>query len=262
MEDISEILLPKESPAEFEATRERSLNDAELWRKNRRQEERQEAFDSLRASKELYKATGLSRDKELAVERAIQTAKGQNIDGSQQEAAIKQIKSSVRADKPTPPTANLSPAQKLFSGNKDPKKRKKIQILDQWVEITVEDGKTVTKLVPDNNGLIERGKKMYPPPDLVYRRFNFVHGVPPEYHWTTDDPETRRLGGRGIQRMTVDTWLEVIEKEKDNPDGLIGPTPNGNLPRPKERGGCDCPVCTQNQARLDRLAELEQQKTD
>ena len=97
---------------------------------------------------------------------------------------------------------------------------------------------------------------MWPAPELVYRRFNFVNGIPEEYHWAADDPQKRQYGGAGIQRMTVDTWLETIEHEKNRADGHLGPTPKGigNLPRPKERGGCDCEVCTKNQAILDRRA--------
>jgi hypothetical protein len=37
--------------------------------------------------------------------------------------------------------------------------------------------------------------------------------------------------------MTYETWLAVIEREKDTPGQHAGPTGVGNLPRPKERGG-------------------------
>lgn len=144
-----------------------------------------------------------------------------------------------------------SPAADLFQGQNSPKRMRKIAILEQWVEITVEGGQTVTKLFPPNRGLIEQGKTMDPPPDLVYRRLNFVNGVPKEYHWATHDEQARRYGGAGIQRMTVDRWLEVIEAEKALGHGHIG-TCGGNLPRPKERGGCDCTVCTFNRYLLQQ----------
>jgi hypothetical protein len=54
--------------------------------------------------------------------------------------------------------------------------------------------------------------------------------------------------------MTVDTWLEVIEREAARGMGHVGPTGVGNLPRPKERGGCDCEVCTRNREVLERRA--------
>ncbi|HZQ53193.1 MAG TPA: hypothetical protein VFB14_13405 [Bryobacteraceae bacterium] len=52
-------------------------------------------------------------------------------------------------------------------------------------------------------------------------------------------------GGAGVQRMTPETWIDVIEREKQRGDGHIGPC-SGNLPRPKERGECECPVCAEN----------------
>ena len=37
--------------------------------------------------------------------------------------------------------------------------------------------------------------------------------------------EHRERGGCGLQRMTIDTWLEVIEREKLRKDGHIWPGP-------------------------------------
>jgi hypothetical protein len=148
---------------------------------------------------------------------------------------------------------NKTPAQLLFPGKKSPKKKRTIPILEQWAEVETQDGKTVTTLHPSNDALIAIGQKMLRPPELVYRRLNFPSGVPDEYNWTITDWETKELdpvkkryGGTAIQRMTVDTWLEVIEEEKEDPAGHIGITGVGNMPRPEEHGGCDCPVCTRN----------------
>lgn len=144
----------------------------------------------------------------------------------------------------------LTKAQQIFRGQKQPKKAKKIPVLDQWVEIEIQDGRTVTKLYPSNDELIKAGQKMPATPEIVCRRLHFVHGVPPEYYWTTKDPVARERGGMGLQRMTVDTWLEVIEQEQASGTGHIGPC-GGNLPRPEERGGCDCAVCTHNRRVLE-----------
>jgi hypothetical protein len=141
----------------------------------------------------------------------------------------------------------------IFQGQNAKKNQRKISILDQWVEIRIEDGITTTTLFPSNQDLLERGKEMDPPPDLVYRRLHFPDGVPSEYYWAVEDEELRKRGVFGTQRMTVDTWLRVIACEEAAKDGHIGMTGVGNLPRPKERGGCDCPVCTENQALLDSL---------
>ena len=143
-----------------------------------------------------------------------------------------------------------TPAQQLFRGQKHPKKRQKIAILDQWAEIETVDSKTVTTLYPPNDELIKEGQAMLPPPEMVYRRLHFVGPVPPEYYWTTDDEQKREIGGLGTQRMMVDTWLEAIEREMESGTGHIGPC-GGNLPRPHERGGCDCEVCTHNRALLE-----------
>ncbi len=172
-----------------------------------------------------------------------------------QRQASKKEKAQTKAEAAKPAEAPKTRGAEMFQGQNHPKKMRKIVTMEQWAEITVEDGKTVTQVIPSNAQLIEEGKAMLPPPDLVYRRMNFVDGIPPEYHWATQDEERRRLGMCGLQRMTVDTWLDVIEREEAAGTGHLGPTGVGNLPRPKERGGCDCEVCTGNQAILDRRAE-------
>lgn len=139
----------------------------------------------------------------------------------------------------------------MFQGQNSPKKMRKVTVLDQWVEIWREKGVTYTAVYPSNEQLIEAGKRMDPPPELIYRRFNFVNGVPEEYGWVGADAQTRKYGGVGIQRMTVETWLSLTENEQ--PGTHVGPTLGGNLPRPNERGGCDCPVCTMNGPMLEEL---------
>jgi hypothetical protein len=149
------------------------------------------------------------------------------------------------SSKPAEPTK--SKAELLFQGQLNPKKKKKIVRLEQWVEVRIENGQTVTKLFPSNEKLIKRGQTMWPAPKFVYRRFNFPYGVPEEYAWTCPEGADRNdYAGMGIQRMTVDDWLEMIEEEAERTDGHVGPTLIGNLPRPAEHGECDCPVCTEN----------------
>ncbi len=128
------------------------------------------------------------------------------------------------------------------------KTERKIVTLEQWVQITVHEGQTVTTLYPSNEEMVKRGKEMDPPPDMVYRRLNFVNGVPAEYHWATADAARRQNGGHGIQRMTVEAWVEVIAREKESGAGHVGPC-DQLLPRPKSRGGCECAVCTRSRAR-------------
>ena len=124
---------------------------------------------------------------------------------------------------------------------------RKIVTLEQWVEIAVRDVKTVTLLFPSNEKLIKRAQEMDPQPDMVYRRLNFVNGVPVEYYWATKDAKRRQYGGHCIQRMTVEMWLAAMERERRLGDGHVGCVERC-LPRPKSRGGCECPVCAGNRA--------------
>ena len=128
---------------------------------------------------------------------------------------------------------------------------RKIVTLEQWVEVRVWEGATLTTLYPSNDALRERAQKMDPPPEMVYRRLNFVDGVPIEYYWTTDDPARRGNGGHGIQRMALDTWLETIAHEERLGNGHVVPC-SQPLPRPKSRGGCDCEVCAGIREKLER----------
>lgn len=132
------------------------------------------------------------------------------------------------------------------------KLKSSIVTLEQWAEIEIRDGQTVTTLYPSNAELLKHGKAMDPQPNLAYRRINFLAHVPLEYYWTTSDPMRRRWGGHCIQRMSVETWLKVIVEEESRLGKHLGPC-GGILPRPKERGGCDCPQCS---AATDRLEPI------
>ena len=123
-------------------------------------------------------------------------------------------------------------------------------VLEQWVEIRIRNGKTVTELTPPNDRLRERAERMEEEPELLYRRLNFPEGVPSEYEWTGPDENTRHYGGGGIQRMAYDTWLEVSRKEEKAEGGHIGETGSGSLPRPKEHGECECALCVENERRM------------
>ncbi|HMF75412.1 MAG TPA: hypothetical protein VK604_07085 [Bryobacteraceae bacterium] len=130
------------------------------------------------------------------------------------------------------------------------KNKQRIVTLEQWAEVEICDGRTKTTLYPSNQELAKKGKDMDPQPDMVYRRINFRGSVPIEYYWTTSDPTRRRRGGHCIQRMSVETWLKVSAIEELRTGKHLGPC-GGILPRPPERGGCDCPQCTAATARLE-----------
>ena len=119
-------------------------------------------------------------------------------------------------------------------------------VAEQWVEVRIRSGRTVTELTPTNDQLRKQMEEMDPAAELVYRRFNFPEGVPAEYEWTDPDENMRQYGGGGLQRMTVETWLNLSWREAENGAAHVGMTGVGNLPRPKEHGGCECEVCRQN----------------
>lgn len=153
---------------------------------------------------------------------------------------------------PEPPQSR---AQTLFQGQKHPKNKKKIVRMEQWIEVRIVEGKAVTRLYPSNQDLIARGQRMLPPPEFVYRRINFPDGIPPEYDWVgVIDEDHRQRGGCGIQRMTVNTWLEVIDREAQHAAGHLNPVPN--LPRAND--ACDCPTCRHNSAAFAALEKEAQ----
>jgi hypothetical protein len=58
--------------------------------------------------------------------------------------------------------------------------------------------------------------------------------------------------------MAYETWLEVIEREKEVPGQHAGPTGVGNLPTPKERGG-EVPFAETKEMWVVRKREGEEQ---
>ena len=132
------------------------------------------------------------------------------------------------------------------------KAKQRIITLEQWVEVERREGKTVTTLYPSNADLRKKGREMDPPPTLVYRRINFRSAIPFEYKWTTNDPLRHARGGHCIQRMTLAIWFKISASEEIEPGAHLGPC-GGIMPRPKERGGCDCPQCIAAVERLEGL---------
>ena len=139
---------------------------------------------------------------------------------------------------------DLTRAQQLFQGQQNPIKFKKRIRLEQWVEVTIVDGKTVTLQVPTNIEMIRKGQTMWPPPDHVYRRIFFPQGVPMDYRWLkVDDPAQYDMGIWFIQRVTIDDWLLMIEREEKTGTGHIGRPIRDNLLAEPGARVCYCPSC-------------------
>jgi hypothetical protein len=134
------------------------------------------------------------------------------------------------------------------------KTKREVTVAEQWIEVYPENGRTRTVYYPSNDEFQAEIHAMSPRPVLVYRRIHFPCGIPKEYLWTQPpDEQTVVYGGGCVQRMTVDTWLRTVVLETNRGDGHVGPTGTPPVPRPKERGGCDCPACVENE---DILIEL------
>jgi hypothetical protein len=159
----------------------------------------------------------------------------------------------AHAHQPEKPQQAVTPQGEKPAKSKRKKNPGAPVILEQWIEVEVQDGRAVTKLYPSDELLLKQAEKMEEKPDLVYRRLHFPHGIPAEYSWVAapSDAERRERGGAGLQRMTFETWLAVIAREAASVSRHVGPTGVGNLPRPMQRGGCDCKVCAHNRELLE-----------
>jgi len=123
------------------------------------------------------------------------------------------------------------------------KDKKKPLIVEQWVEVEMKAGVTKTTRYPDEEFLFEfialRTEQTRRAVDLVYRRFNFVHGVPKEYLWATYDCRQIKYGGHGIQRLRLEDWKRLVAMEA----GGHMLACEYVMPRPESSGGCDCNTC-------------------
>lgn len=150
---------------------------------------------------------------------------------------------------PVPPSfANAAVAA---SSDSRSRKKKKMERLEQWIEVRIVNGLAVTRLYPSNENLLAYAKALDPFPQYMYRRINFPDGIPSEYNWVgVENEEHRQRGGCGLQRMTVKSWQRAIQEEARYGDGHIGPVFN----LPHANGECDCQVCRSSAV---ALAEAE-----
>jgi hypothetical protein len=87
-------------------------------------------------------------------------------------------------------------------------------VLEQWVEIRRKDNKVVTEFFPPNDEMEQMVEESDPKPTLVYRRLFFPDGIPDVYQWTRPRKGQAKNGGLAIQRMTLETWFSLREKER------------------------------------------------
>lgn len=122
------------------------------------------------------------------------------------------------------------------------KKKERPVTHDQWIEITRKNGEIITKCYPPNAEFERLRQEMDPPPSLIYRRLNFVHGVPEEYSWCYPPIHMKQFGGHYLLRLTTEDWLDVMQRERR--DGNQRVLPSKSQRRPAEFGPCPCDRCT------------------
>ncbi len=143
------------------------------------------------------------------------------------------------------------------SAEQEHDKSEAIHVLDQWVDVVVENGRAVTKLEPSNEQLLEDRLKMKPAPEQVCRRFHFWDGIPDEYAWCCETKEQRKNEKWGLQQMTVETWLQAMERERAAGTGHLSDT-GEDLPPPTRRSWCWCFSC----ARAEEIADRKRKETE
>lgn len=119
--------------------------------------------------------------------------------------------------------ARLQSHQKIQRNSEDvvpPKAQKKEVtkdpvVVEQWVEVRRIENQVITEFYPPNEEFEQQIKAADPKPDLVYRRLFFPDGVPAAYQWTRPQNGQATNGGLAIQRMTVETWLSLRDKERE-----------------------------------------------
>jgi hypothetical protein len=127
-----------------------------------------------------------------------------------------------------------------------------IHVLDQWADVTLEKGRAVTRLEPSTEQLLEDVGTMQPPPEQVRRFFTFYDGIPEEYGWCAGlYEEVPGSVKYGEQQITVEAWLQAVEREKAAGTGHLSDT-GEDLPEPKRRTWCWCKVCARRQETIWR----------
>ncbi|HEX4810698.1 MAG TPA: hypothetical protein VH325_17310 [Bryobacteraceae bacterium] len=88
-------------------------------------------------------------------------------------------------------------------------------VIEQSIEVRRINNEPVTQFYPSNEEMEKRIETAKPKPDLVYRRLFFPDGVPIQYQCTNPRKGQSANGGLAMQRMTVETWLSLREKERE-----------------------------------------------
>lgn len=114
--------------------------------------------------------------------------------------------------------------------------------LEQWIEVRRKNGEYISMFFPPNRELEKIRQDMDPQPSLVYRRINFVHGVPEDYNWTEPDAMLRQRGGFFLHRFKIEEWPVIMQLEARFGNHHALPA-NDPQERPEAFGPCPCERC-------------------
>jgi hypothetical protein len=212
-----------------ERSANKALREVEDYFKNRRAED-------THRSRIWYNSFKSYRDFSRGMHTALNTYRKQiahrqahGLDFSEQQAALDDVETKHRAafDRIANELATLDPLKVLAEipspAHTSPKRFPITPFIEQFARIEVENEEPVIKLHPSNRTLIADAQAMHPPPEIVYRRLEFIRTVPDEYPWVTTDPVIRKLGGFKVQRFPFADWLQLIEFEEGDPNGPLRP---------------------------------------
>ncbi len=247
---IFQLTLRYKTAAERAASK--AQHDLEDYFKNRRAEEKHRQQFYARERTTLRQAQKDSERREDKLEKQLQKAEAKGIALPAEKADLAEFRkrnreSFTRLRHELEAAANRPGTEEfLLNGQPSPKQLRNLNILEQSVEITIQDGLAVTALTPSNQQLLERAETMNPPPQFVYRRLHFPHGIPDEYDWTTADLFFRDSPASATQRLPLDTWLDLLETEAQRPGNHLSPAPAECL-------DSGCPACRLTRERLRAL---------
>ena len=98
-----------------------------------------------------------------------------------------------------------------------------IRVRDQYIDVTIRHGKTITKYNPPNSQLDQEMREESVPMDFIVRRITFHHGVPAEYYWTNPGPTIALTGGTAIAICSIEEWPALMKAESQNNGHALSP---------------------------------------
>ena len=119
--------------------------------------------------------------------------------------------------------AKLAAIDLKWLNQQEQKAAKKLKY-EQIVEVEIVDGHCQTSCYPTNQEILEEWATKRPEKPIVMSRYIlFLDGVPSEYAWANPTPNDTTGTLHAVQKMTWEHWLKVIEHEKSQATGHIGP---------------------------------------